>query len=153
MSRKHSLVPALLLMIIVSACKEDPEITAQIIGKWSGQKADFKINPTGIIPPFTVHEDELKVNLEFKTDGTLLLSDNKGISESGTYTQAGDQLTINIDYTFELIELSGTYQINVLTNTNLEAKIEKEGHYKHPDTGQEFDGKVTATLFFDKISG
>jgi hypothetical protein len=143
----------LLALIILGACKDDPEITAPIIGKWSGQKADFKVNPSGIIPAFTLKEDQLLVNLEFKTDGTLILTDNKGITRTGTYLQNENQLNINIDYTFELIELSGTYILNELTSSNLQAEIEKEGSYKHPDTGQEFDGKVTATLYFTKISG
>ena len=153
MSSKYLLIPGLLLLIFAGACKDDPEITAPIIGKWSGQKADFRINPSGIIPAFTLKEDQLLVNLEFKTDGTLMLTDNKGITRTGTYSQSGSQLNINIDYTFELIELSGTYILNELTSSSLEAEIEKEGSYKHPDTGQEFDGKVTATLFFSKVSG
>ena len=153
MSRNYYVLFALIFLVLASACKEDPEITAPIIGKWSGQKVNFKINPTGIIPAFTIQKDEFPVRLEFKTDGTLVLTDNKGISRTGTYTQTDTQLTINIDYTFELIELSGTYKLNQLTETNLQGEIEKEGHYTHPDTGQEFDGKVTATLFFDKVAG
>ena len=142
-----------LLLVIAGACKDEPEITAPIIGKWSGQKADFKINPSGIIPAFTMHRDEFPVTLEFKTDGTLILTDNKGVSRSGTYAQTGNQLNINIDYTFEMIEMSGTYLLNELTTSSLEGETEKEGSYTHPDTGQQFDGKVTATLFFSKISG
>lgn len=132
------------------ACKDESEITAPIVGKWNGQEADFKINPSGIIPPFTLHQDEFPVQLEFKRDGTLILTDSKVVSRNGTYTQSANQLTINIDYTFELIELSGTYQINQLTSSSLQAEIEKEGTYTHPDSGQDFDGKVIAMLYFTK---
>lgn len=142
----------MLIAVALTACKDEAEITAAIVGKWSGREADFKINPSGIIPAFTLHEDEFPVQLEFKSDGKLILTDNKGVSKTGTYSQSGNQLTITIDYTFELIELSGTYQITELTNSALTAEIEKEGSYTHPDTGQQFDGKVTATLFFTRAS-
>jgi hypothetical protein len=150
MSLKHTVAIIFLFSIALTACKDEPEITAPIIGKWSGQESDFKINPSGIIPAFTLHEDEFPVQLEFKTDGSLILTDNKGVNRNGSYVHSGDQLTINVDYTFELIELSGTYQINELTSSSLQTEIEKEGSYTHPDTGQQFDGKVTATLYFRK---
>lgn len=142
----------MLIVIALSACKDEAEINAAIVGKWGGREADFKINPSGIIPAFTLHEDEFPVQLEFKSDGTLILTDSKGVTKNGTYSQAGDQLTINIAYTFELIELSGMYQIKELTSSALSAEIEKEGSYTHPDTGQQFDGKVTATLFFTRTA-
>lgn len=142
---------ALLFFSLISACRdEEPVINASVLGKWAGSNADFKINPSGIIPAFTLKEEEFPVQLEFKDEGVVILTDNDGASSEGIYSQAGDKLTIGIDYTFELIELSGTYQINELTNTRLELEIEKEGSYTHPDTGQEFDGKVTATLYFNK---
>jgi uncharacterized protein (TIGR03066 family) len=150
MKRIYILACLFAVVALLSGCEDDPEITAAVVGKWSGREADFKINPSGIIPAFTLHEDEFPVQLEFKSDGKLMLTDNKGVSQNGTYSQSGNQLTINIAYTFELIELSGTSTINELTSTELEAEIEKEGTYTHPDTGQQFDGKVTATLFFTR---
>ncbi|HEY0743259.1 MAG TPA: hypothetical protein VGD40_17445 [Chryseosolibacter sp.] len=142
---------ALLFVSLISACRdEEPVINATVLGKWNGSEADFKINPSGIIPAFTLSEEEFPVLLEFKAGGVVILTDNKGVKREGTYSQAGDKLTIEIDYTFELIELSGTYQINELTNTTLQLEMEKEGSYTHPDTGQEFDGKVTATLYFSR---
>lgn len=44
--------------------------------------------------------------------------------------------------------MEGTYHIEELTTSRLRVPIEKEGTYKHPDTGQQFDGKVKATLYF-----
>ena len=152
MKRNYILACLLLLAAALGACKDEAEISATIVGKWSGREADFKVNPSGIIPAFPLHEDEFPVQLEFKNDGKLILTDNKGVSRNGTYTQSDDQLTIAIDYKFELIELSGTYRITELTTTDLSAEIEKEGSYTHPDTGQQFDGKVTATLFFTRAA-
>lgn len=153
MSQRYFFSIALLLCAVLNSCQdEDPVISASVIGKWNGNEADFKINPSGIIPAFTLHEDEFPVQLEFKTGGTLVLTDNKGVSREGIYSLAGDKLTIGIDYSFEMIDLSGTYQLNKLTSTNLEVEIEKDGSYTHPDTGQQFDGKVTATLYFNKTA-
>ncbi|HEY0656816.1 MAG TPA: lipocalin family protein [Chryseosolibacter sp.] len=142
----------LFFTLVLSACKEEAEISAPIVGKWNGQEADFKINPSGIIPAFTLNEDELPVQLEFKNDGKLVLTDKNGVSKNGSYNQSGQQLTITIDYTFELIDMSGTYTIKELTNTTLQAETEREGSYTHPDTGQQFDGKVTATLVFTRAA-
>jgi hypothetical protein len=151
MKQRYHFAILILLVAALWGCKEEAEITASIVGKWNGREADFKINPSGIIPAFTLHKDEFPVQLEFKSDGKMVLTDNKGVTRNGTYAQTSDQLTIAIDYTFELIELSGTYQITELTTTSLSAEIEREGSYTHPDTGQQFDGKVTATLHFTRV--
>ena len=121
-----------LSILLLNACKDDTEITATIVGKWSGERADFKLNPTGIIPAFTLHENQFRVQLEFKNDGSLLLTDNKGVTENGSYVLADDQVTISINYKFELMELAGTYTINTLTTTNLAAEIEREGLRHRP---------------------
>lgn len=152
MGRKFILWCAALVMCTISACKEDADISAPIVGKWNGREADFKINPSGIIPAFTLHEDQLSVSLEFQSDGKLVLTDNAGVTKSGTYNQLGEQLTITVDYSFEMIPMSGTYTITELTNTSLSAETEREGSYTHPDTGQQFNGKVTATFSFTRTA-
>lgn len=153
MSRYYKLVFFLsFIMIVITGCKEDPGINAPIVGKWAGTTADFKINPTGIIPAFSLEEQALPVKLQFSNDGKVVLTDEKGLNESGTYTLAGDKLTLNIDYAFELIELSGTYTIKELTASNLSAETERAGSYTHPDTGQQFTGTVIARLNFQKTN-
>jgi hypothetical protein len=148
--KTKSLLISLIVCLLIISCKEDKqEPFSSITGIWVGNKIDFKINPKGIIPAFTIHEDNFQMQLEFKSDGTVILTkDNK--STVGTYQLAGDQLTMNIDYEFDLINMGGTYTVETLTQSSLSAFIEKEGTFKHPDTGQEFDGKVKATLFLDR---
>jgi hypothetical protein len=51
-----------------------------------------------------------------------------------------------------MIGLDGTYHVEELTQNNLRIRITKDGEYTHPDTGQQFDGEVEATLYFDKQS-
>lgn len=140
----------LVVVVLLTACKDESEISATIVGKWNGREADFKVNPSGVIPAFPIHKDEFPIQLDFRNDGSLVLTDNKGVSKTGSYVQSGNQLTITIDYSFEMIDLSGTYEIRELTTADLEVEIEKQGSYTHPDSGQQFDGKVTANLFFGK---
>jgi hypothetical protein len=150
MKTKSLLIISLVMCLLALSCREDKHETfAPIVGVWSGNRADFKINPSGIIPGFTVPQDNFPIQLEFKNDGTVILTkDNK--STAGTYVLSGDQLTITIDYELEYINMGGTYTVETLTQSNLQAFIEKEGTFKYPDTGQEFNGKVKATLFFDR---
>jgi hypothetical protein len=150
MKTKSLLIVCWIACVLILSCKEDKqEPFSSLVGVWSGNKADFKINPSGIIPAFTIHRDTFPIQLEFKTDGSVLLTkDSK--STAGTYVLSGDQLTINIDYVFEYINMGGTYTVETLTQSNLSAFIEKDGKFKHPDTGQEFDGKVKATLFLNR---
>lgn len=139
------------LLLIVSCDDDNDEVSAPIAGVWNGTKADFRLNPEGIIPPFTITEDDFQMRLEFKSDGTLLLTDNSNQTTAGTYALNGRDLTINISYEIEFIGMEGTYNVEELTTSRLRVSIEKEGTYKHPDTGQEFDGKVKATLYFDRL--
>lgn len=149
MKTKISIFAALCCILMLFACKDDSDVSASIVGKWSGNKADFKINPKGIIPAFTISEDNLAVQLEFKNDGTLILTDDQ-TTTSGTYQLNGRSLVININYTFEVIGLEGTYDVEELSRSKLRVSIEKEGNFEHPDTGQKIDGTVEATLFFDR---
>lgn len=147
---KTNMIIAALLMLLVIACNEDGEVTSQLTGKWAGNKADFKVNPDGIIPAFTITEDDFPVHLDFKSDGTLVLTDDDGTSTSGTYSLSGRDLTININYNIEMIGLDGTYHVEELSDNTLRIRITKEGEYTHPDTNQEFEGEVEATLYFDR---
>lgn len=142
-------IAALLVLLVLFSCKDEDEVSGSLIGKWYGNKSDFKINPDGIIPAFTKSEDNFPVQLEFKSDGTLILTDDK-TSTTGSYELNGQALTININYIVEFIGLDGTYAVEELTNSHLRVSIEKDGNYEHPDTGQKFDGTIKATLFFNR---
>lgn len=139
--------------MMLDACQRhgDEPITSSIVGVWTGSKAVFNINPSGIIPAFNVTEDNFPIQLEFKSDGTLVLTKNSQTT-AGTYSLSGRDLVININYTFEYLDMAGTYHVESLTQTNLSASIEKDGTFKHPDTGQQFNGKVKATLYLNRKS-
>jgi hypothetical protein len=152
MKKSMLLITGLLICLIVfQSCDDDEkQASAPIVGVWAGEKADFNLNPDGIIPSFTLSEDDFPVQLEFRNNGTLILTDNKGTSTAGTYEMSGNNLNINIDYEFELIALAGSYTIEELNSTSLKASTEREGTYTHPETNQSFEGKVKATLFFTR---
>jgi hypothetical protein len=141
-----------LLCLLLFACKDEGEITTSIAGKWQGDKADFNLNPSGPLPGYTITEDELPIQVEFKTDGSVTITDTDGTTTSGTYTMTGRKLALQIDYNIEFIGLSGTYVVDELNETNLKAVIKKEDTFQDPDSGQEFEGEITVTLYFDKMS-
>jgi hypothetical protein len=144
-------VGLLICLIAFQSCDDDEkQVTAPIVGVWAGEKVDFNLNPDGIIPAFTISEDDFPVQLEFKANHALILTDNKGTSTAGSYQINGNSLNINIDYEFELIALTGTYEIEDLTSARLKASTQREGTYTHPETNQTFEGKVKATLFFNR---
>jgi hypothetical protein len=137
---------------VLFSCKEDdPKITMGIAGKWAGEKAEFKANPDGIIPAFTIPENQLPVVLDFKSDGVLILTDKNSKNYTGTYHLNGDKLDINIDYKFEFIEFTGQYDVLELTETKLTASTSRSGTFDVPNYGQ-FSGSVKATLFFNKVA-
>lgn len=150
MKTKKLLIAGLLAFLFFLSCNDDKdEVNASIVGTWSGNKVDFELNPNGIIPAFTVSEDNFTMVLEFKNDGALILTDDNQAT-TGTYQLNGKKLVINIGYEFEFIGLSGTFDVEELTRTKLRASREEEGTFEHPDTGQQFDGKVKAILYFDR---
>ena len=141
---------AAVVCALIISCQNEGEVKSTIVGTWYGSQADFRINPDGIIPAFTITEDTIPVQLDFKTDGSVYLTDNKGARTSGTYSLSGRNLTINIDYDFEFIGLGGTYHVEELTDSNLRIVITKDGEYTDPDSNQTVHGEVEATLYFKK---
>jgi hypothetical protein len=145
-------IPVFIMCLVLLSCKEDdPKITVGIAGKWAGEKAEFKANPDGIVPAFTIPENQLPVVLDFKADGVLILTDKNNKNYTGTYQLNGDKLDINIDYKFEFIEFTGQYDISELTETKLTASTSRSGTFDVPNYGQ-FNGSIKATLFFNKVA-
>jgi hypothetical protein len=140
------------MWLMLLSCQEDePKINVGITGKWAGEKAQIKANPDGIIPAFTLPENELPVVLDFRNDGSLILTDKNRKIYNGTYELNGDKLNINIDYKFEYVEFTGQYDISELTETKLTASTSRSGTFDVPTYGQ-FNGSITATLFFNKVA-
>lgn len=152
MKTKVFLIAGLLLSLLLG-CKDDSEISASIVGKWQSDKADFNLNPSGPIPGYTITRDDFAIQAQFNTDGSVVLTDENGISTTGSYTMTGKKLMLNIDYDIEFISLSGTYDVDELTDTRLITVIKKEDTFTDPQSGQEFEGEITVTLYFDRIPG
>lgn len=145
---KRILIAATLIMFFAACDDDEPNVS--IVGQWTGEKAGFKINPDGIIPAIAISEEELPVNLEFKSDGSVVLTDNQQHETTGTYVLNGNELTLNINYQIEFIALSGTYDVETLTSNSLVIAIEREGSYDDPGSGQTIDGTIEAVLSFSR---
>jgi hypothetical protein len=146
MKARHIQFFALLsFLIILLSCDDEKDELSSIVGRWSGDKADFQVN---LIP---LSEDDFDIVLDFKTDGTLTLTED-GNSVSGTYVVKGDQLTITgVTVGSIPIAIAGDYDIKKLNATNLVIEGEREGEINDPTYGT-ISGKVKATLYFDKMN-
>ncbi len=149
---KRANILLLLVAFVAMHCQDDEQtITADVTGQWKGKTATFKVNPEGIIPAFTLNEIALPITLDFQQDGKLNLTDSKDSVHVGTYSRTDNRINMSIPFKFEMIELSGEYEIEELTDTTLVVSTSRQGSYTHPDTGQKFDGKVEATFNFEKL--
>lgn len=140
-----------LLLILVMSCRDEEKTLAPIIGKWRGTLAEIKIQPFGIPLPVSQQDDSFDTEIEFKSDGTLIVYDQSGTTE-GTWELRDDQLITDIDFSTDFIDVSGTYTVDVLTATTLVFHLEKENQtVTDPDSGQSISGDIKATLHFEKI--
>lgn len=132
----------------LSAC-DDEKSPATLIGKWQGTKAEAEILAFGIPIPINKTDDTFAALVEFKDDGSVTLTED-GQTSSGIWEQNGDKLMLNLTFSTDFIDLSGTYTIKELTDAKLILFIEKDGTYTDPDSGIDIDGTVKATLYFDR---
>jgi hypothetical protein len=136
------------LIALISCHKNDNQ--PSIIGKWNGDKAEFNIVTLGITTPFGYTDDNFDTVIEFKNDGTVVLT-QKSVQTSGTFTKNGDQINTSVTFNTGVIDLSGTYTIKELTSTKLTLYIEKNGSVKDPNSGVNLTGTVKTTLYFNKV--
>jgi len=140
-----------LSFIILLSCKDDEKSYPSVTGKWQGTLLTAEITVFGVALPNKQTDDTFDALVEFKSDGTAVLTDNNQTS-TGTWSQNNEKLTLSVTFGTEFIDLSGTYTIQEITDTKLVLYIEKDGSYTDPDTKTEIQGTVKATLNFDKKS-
>jgi hypothetical protein len=81
----------------------------------------------------------------------LVVTDDSKTTE-GTWQLKGDKLTSDINFGTDLIDLSGTYTIEVLTQTSLVFYLEKQNEkFTDPDSGQTISGDFKGILYFERI--
>lgn len=141
----------LFVFLTILACKDDEKELPSIIGKWKGTLAEVEVHPFGIPLPISEKDENFSTQLEFKSDATLLISNNSQPAE-GSWQVVDDKLITDITFDTDFIELSGAYTIEELTETVLVISIEKENQtITVPDSGQTVSGDVIVTLHFEKI--
>ena len=149
---KTSAIAAILfLFLTILSCKDDEEERPSVIGKWQGTLAEVEVHPFGIPLPISEKDENFNTQLEFRSDATLLISNNSQPAE-GSWQVVDDKLITDINFSTDFIELSGSYTIEELTQSVLVISIEKENQtITIPDTGQTVSGDVIVTLHFEKI--
>ncbi|MDQ2655946.1 MAG: hypothetical protein M3Y60_00890 [Bacteroidota bacterium] len=139
------------LLLLVSSCQDDPEISAPIAGKWKGTLAEVDIKPLGLPIPASKDDPSFDAQIEFRPDGVVIINDNAETVD-GTYQQSNESLTINIDYSIEEVNLSDTYTIETLTETLLVFYVNKKGETLIDPTGAPaVKGRVKITLHFERL--
>jgi len=141
----------ILLTVIILSCKDDDKSPApSITGKWQGTLLTADVAISGV-PTDTRNDSTFNAIVEFKTDGTVTITDD-GQTSTGTWSQNGDKIDMSATFGTDRIDLSGTYTIKTLTDTKLVLYIDKDGSYTDPDTHITVQGNVKATLYFDRTS-
>jgi hypothetical protein len=145
---KAKFLSIILIPVLTIGCEEEDKL-ASIEGSWRGTKAEGEVVIYGVPSGFEEQDESFDPILEFKTDGTVKITDD-GTPAEGTWSQTGNILTTAVTFNTEFIDLSGDYTIESLTDTKLVLYYEKDGTYSDPDTGIEIEGTLKATLYFDK---
>ena len=141
----------ILSIVLFVSCKEDEEKPASIVGKWKGTLAEVQLKPFGLPTPVTREDDTFAAEIEFKSDGTVILLQN-GQPIEGTYDVSGETLTTSLEFETDILDLTGNYTIEELTATNLVVFLEKEDEtLTDPDSGFTVTGDLKATLHFERL--
>ena len=141
----------ILSMVLFIACGEDEEKPASIVGKWKGTLADVRVKPFGLPTPVTRQDDTFAAEIEFKSDGTVILLQN-GQPVEGSYEVSGETLITSLAFKTDILDITGTYTIEELTATKLVIFLEREGEtLTDPDSGLTVTGDIKATLHFDRL--
>jgi len=137
-----------LFLLTPFACDDEDKI-ASVEGTWKGTKAEGEVLVFGVPSGFEEVDDAFNAILEFKQGGAAKLTQD-GIPYTGTWSQYGEKLATTLGFTTDFVNLSGTYTIQTVTETNLVLYFQKDGTYKDPDTGIDIEGTLKAALFFEK---
>lgn len=147
-TRKISLL--IFSILLVFSCREEEKKFVSIVGKWKGTLAKVQIKPLGLPAPFGATDESFDAEIEFRSDGTLILLE-KGQPVEGTYQVIEEKLITDIEFDTKIIDLSGTYTIEELTDTNLVFYLNKNDTLTNPDTGLSVSGNIKGTLYFQRL--
>ena len=139
-----------LVLTLMFSCEEDAKDFASIVGKWRGTTAEIEVKPFGIPIPFSKKDESFEAEIEFKSDGTVILLDDSETRE-GTYEVVDGKIITDLNLSTEFIDLSGTYTIETLTTSTLIFYIKKNDTITDPDSGRSISGDITATLEFERL--
>lgn len=146
-----SFIILIVLTVFFSACKDDNE-NYSIIGKWQGTQSNVQGFADGLpIAIYDETDDEFNGTVEFKEDGTIIVSD-ESVETEGTweYTGGNKKIIATVDFQNEFLEPTETLTIKALSDSKLTLFLEKHGTQDVPDYG-EVTGTVKITLKFDRM--
>jgi hypothetical protein len=129
---------------------DDEEKMASIEGSWQGTKAEGQVLVFGVPSGFEEEDETFNPTLEFKQGGIVVLTED-GVPSEGTWSQDGENLTMSLTFDAAFVDLSGVYDVQTLTDSELVLYLEKEGTFEDPDTGIAIEGTLKASAHFVKL--
>jgi hypothetical protein len=139
----------ILCFSLLFACNED-EQKPSIVGRWKGTLAELQLKPFGLPTPVTRKDESFDSEIEFTYDGKVTYYQN-GQPVEATYEVVDNKLVTDINISTSVIDLTGTYTIQELTESVLVFYLEKNGTVTDPGTGLSVTGDIKATLHFVRL--
>lgn len=138
------------LLMLAMACEEDAEITSGIEGKWRGTLAEVQVKPFGLPIPIKEDDPSFSTRIDFNEDGSMVVWEDTNPTE-GTYSHSGNEVIVDIDFSIEDVDLSGTYTIETLSATQLVIYTKRDDTIANPDGGPSISGEIKVTLHFSRL--
>lgn len=148
MKAKFLTIFSVCALLMFTRCEEDE--TYSIVGTWSATKAEFEIEIAGIPIPIEFTEDDPSVEVVFREDGTVSITDDTGTT-NGTYSVDGKDLDTDLDFNTDFTSLEGEFKIKKLTQSTLILTSEQTGSGEDPETGDVLEGTFRTEITFSRL--
>jgi uncharacterized protein (DUF39 family) len=140
----------ILSISLLFGCNEDDQKKASVVGRWKGTLAEVQLKPLGLPAPVTRKDENFASEIEFTSDGKVTYYQG-GQPVEATYEIVDNKLVTDINISTPVIDLSGTYTIQELTESVLVFYLEKNDTVTDPGTGLSVTGDIKATLHFVRL--
>ena len=132
------------------SCKDDE--TVSIEGSWEGDRYEIKGFASGIpVAIYEETEEDFDIQLEFEADGSVSVT-YQGDEAQGVWewVEVNKKISITADFGIEFLSSTEVFEVKKLSSTELTFFLEKEFTFEDPESEEEVEGTVKATLYFNR---
>lgn len=137
------------LLLGIASCKDDDDAPTSVQGDWQGTSAEVEFIVFSTVVQSQMDES-FDALVSFHADGSLTIEDD-GEEASGTWEQSADRLTITTGYEYEGVNLSGDFDIEKNSGSQLVLTTERDHTITPPGSETELEGTIRATLNFERL--